>query len=411
MGKSTDTAKANRKSAAGMDSPRLLRIGVWARQEDQWGRSLVAGVFRYSNLHGSCEIQLLQERHDAERLSFLRDWRPDGVILGCELPEQETGDVVELPYPTVLVNVPLESVRGPVVAHFSLDEAALAREVADRFRQRGFTHFAYAGFHKPIPRNYAETRQRHFVARLREFGFDCDVFDAIEPMNWGDIEPRLADWLRALPKPCGVMVCNDRNGRLLLEACRIAGVRCPEQVSVVGVDNDVLLCEMATPRLSSVMPDNEGAGYSAAKVLCEAIMAGRLPKDAPMRHPFGVKAFVERASSQDYKGTARLVAAARNHIASHAFEGIRVKDVADALNVSVRLLELRFAEVGGLGLREELERIRIGRVRKLLQDSSLAIGDIASKCGFASETSLRECFRRLHGCSMREYRNRTQLRE
>ena len=201
------------------------------------------------------------------------------------------------------------------------------------------------------------------------------------------------------------MVCNDRHGRRLLDACRLAGVKCPEQVSVVSVDNDIFLCETATPPLSSVQPDNEGAGYRAAEVLCEAIVSGHVPK-SPLFFSYGVKEFVERASSQDYKGAARLVAAARSFIAAHACEGIRVPDVAKALNVSVRLLQLRFSEVGGPGVREELERARFKRVRELLRNPCVTIGEIASVCGFVSETNLRDRFHRLHGCTMREYRKR-----
>ncbi len=399
------TTDASRVARSGLlASPRLLRIGVWAHQEDQWGRSLVAGVFRYSNLHGSCEIQLLQEHLEAGDTSFLNDWRPDGLILGCELPAQERGEVAEFPCPSVLVNLPLTSVRGPIVAQFTLDDKALAREVADRFRRRGFAHFAYLGFHKSIPDNYSERRQHSFIDCLREYGLDCDVFDKAGPSNWGDMEPLLVNWLRNLPKPCAIMVCNDRHGRRLLDACRIAGVKCPEQVSVIGVDNDILLCETSTPPLSSVQPDNEGAGYRAAEILCEALVSGRIPTGNPPVYSYGVKDFVERASSQDYKGAARLVAAARTYIARHACEGIRVKDVAEALNVSVRLLQLRFAEVGGLSVREELERVRFKRVCELLRDSKMRIGDIAPACGFVSETNLRSRFLRLHGCTMREYR-------
>lgn len=406
MVKSTDISNASRGTVAGLGSPRLMRIGVWARQEDQWGRSLIAGVFRYSNMRGFCEIQLLQE-HIADGWDVLLNAvRPDGLILGCEIPETKGNAAPQFNCPAVLVNIPADSVRGPVVARLAMDNRAIARDVAERFLRQGFHHFAYVSFHKRIAGNYAEERHRHFSERLAEAGFECEVFEQMEPMDWAGTELRMADWLRSLPKPCAIMVCNDRHGRSVLNACRLAGVKCPEQVGVVGVDNDILLCETATPPLSSIQPDNEGAGYRAAEILCKAVQSGRMPKGAPTCHSYGVGAFVERASSQDYKGTARLVAAARRYISRHACDGIHVKDVADTLHVSVRLLQMRFAEVGGPGVREEIERIRIKRVRELLATPGRRIGDIASECGFASETSLRECFRRLHGCSMREYRKR-----
>ena len=394
-------------AAAPAEEAPLKRIGVWARQQQKWGRDLIAGIFRYTSQHDRCEIQFLQDHPGGWDGTFFRHWTPDGLILGCELPPWLSAPR-RIPCPVVLVNLPSDQVRAPVVAEIWMDDRAMSRSVADLFLQRGLPNFAYVGLPAEAPGDFSEVRRRHFRDRLREKGRDCAVFraSARARADWGLEEPELAEWLRGLPKPCGLMVCNDLRGKSVLDACRMARVRVPEQVSVMSVDNDPVFCETSTPPLSSVEPDSEEAGHLAARLLCGAIAAGTVPPPPAPVHQYAAKAVVERASSQDYKGAARLVAAARDYIRRNACDGIRTEDVARALKVSVRLLHLRFSEVGGATVHGEIERVRLARVREMLRSTRLPIGEIGAACGFASEANLKVLFKRRFGCTMREWRNR-----
>lgn len=391
----------------GAESPHLLRLGVWARQYQRWGRDLIAGVFRHANRQGRCEIRFLADDPEANLGRSLRQWRPDGLILSDRLPALLAAPN-RLSCPAVLVNLPPEAVVGPVAARLELDDEAIAHEVADLFMRRGLRIFAYVGSPAERPGDYSDARRRHFVARLRERGASCDVF-APAPSDAGDRgrrEAALARWLKVLPKPCGLMCCNDICGKEVLDVCRRVGVHVPEQIAVVSVDDETLFCETCDPPLSSVRPDHEGAGFRAAQLLCEAIDRGRVP-DVPATERYGASVFTERASSMDWKGSARLVSAARDWIGRHACRaGLRAADVAAATRVSVRLLHLRFAEVGGRTVREEIEEARLARVCELLRSTDDPVGEIGAACGFVSDSHLKALFRRRFGCTMSQFRTR-----
>ncbi len=387
--------------------PRLLRIGVWARQYRRWGRDLVAGAFRHANRLGRCEIRFLDDEDGADPGRVLRRWKPDGLILSGHLHERLRAPH-RLPCPAVLVNLPRAAVAGPVVAVVTLDDEALARGVADLFWRRGLRLFAYVGTRDGRPGGFSDLRRRFFAERLAGRGAACAVFppDSAPRRGRRDGEADLARWLAALPKPCGVMACNDERGKEVVDLCRRAGVRVPEQAAVVSVDDDPLFCETCDPPLSSVLPDHEEAGFQAARLLCEAIERRRIPAEPPEIR-YGARRFSERGSSLDWKGSARLVSAARAWIGRHACRaGLRAADVAAALGVSVRLLHLRFSETGGRSVREEIEHVRLERVCELLRRTDDPIDAIGPACGFASDSHLKETFRRRFGCTMGRFRAR-----
>ena len=389
----------NGRAGGGAREARLLRIGVWASQRRRWGRDLIAGAFRHANREGRCEIRFFDEEDGDAAVRALRRWRPDGLVLSGDVPAMLRAPN-RLPCPAALVNVPARTVAGRVVAELWLDDDAIARGVAERFLRRGLRSFAWVGSPKETTDDYSARRRRGFVARLREAGADCAAFA-------GRRRGSLEAWLAALPKPCGLMACDDMRGKEVLDACRRAGVRVPEQAAVVSVDDDTFFCETCEPPLSSVRPDHETAGFLAAQRLCGAIAAGRFPDEPPVL-AYGAAGFLERASSTDWRGAARLVSAARAWIDAHARDGrpIRAADVAAALNVSVRLLHLRFRETGGGTLREAIEEARLAAVCERLRASDAPVDAVAAECGFASVSHLAAAFRRRFGLTMARWRAR-----
>ena len=389
----------NGRAGGGAREARLLRIGVWASQRRRWGRDLIAGAFRHANREGRCEIRFFDEEDGDAAVRALRRWRPDGLVLSGDVPAMLRAPN-RLPCPAALVNIPARAVAGRVVAELWLDDDALARGVAERFLRRGLRSFAWVGSPKETTDDYSARRRRGFAARLREAGAECAAFA-------GRRRGSLEAWLAALPKPCGLMACDDMRGKEVLDACRRAGVRVPEQAAVVSVDDDTFFCETCEPPLSSVRPDHETAGFLAAQRLCGAIAAGRFPDEPPVL-AYGAAGFLERASSTDWRGAARLVSSARAWIDAHARDGrpIRAADVAAALNVSVRLLHLRFRETGGGTLREAVEEARLAAVCERLRASDAPVDTVAAECGFASVSHLAAAFRRRFGLTMARWRAR-----
>ncbi|HEY1108871.1 MAG TPA: substrate-binding domain-containing protein, partial [Opitutaceae bacterium] len=215
----------------------------------------------------------------------------------------------------------------------------------------------------------------------------------------------LRAWVDALPKPVGIMAAYDIRGQQVLDACRSASLAVPSDVAVIGVDNDALLCDLASPPLTSVIPNAHRAGYEAAALL-EKLMAGRkVPATAHLIPPLGVAA---RQSTDVLAVDDRDVARAVQFIREHACEGINVSDLLRTVPLSRRVLEQRFQKLLGRTPREEILHVRLARVRQLLGETDLPLYLIAERTGFEHVEYLSVVFKRETGQTPSEYRQETQ---
>jgi LacI family transcriptional regulator len=213
----------------------------------------------------------------------------------------------------------------------------------------------------------------------------------------------LAAWLRGRPKPLGLVAANDLHGFRALDACRRAALAVPEEVAVVGADEDPELCELSDPPLSSVRFDAEGAGYEAAALL-DRLMRGRAAPGAPTRvPPLGVTA---RQSTDmlaiDDPGVARAI----HEIRRRAFEGVKVGDLVSGLPLSRRALEHRFRKLLGRTPKEEIQRLRLERAKDLLATTKLPVERIAERLGYHQAAYFSAAFRRETGVAPGRWRRR-----
>jgi LacI family transcriptional regulator len=211
----------------------------------------------------------------------------------------------------------------------------------------------------------------------------------------------IAAWLKSLPKPVGIMACYDSRGQQVLDACRNAGFAVPDEVAVIGVDNDELLCELASPPLSSVIPDAHRAGYAAAARL-DRLMAGKtVAPTAELVPPLGV---ASRQSTDALALDDKDIVQAVRLIREHACEGINVADVLRAVPLSRRVLEQRFQKLLGRTPREEILQVRLARVKQLLGETELALYQIAERTGFEHVEYLSVVFKRETGLTPSAWR-------
>jgi LacI family transcriptional regulator len=216
------------------------------------------------------------------------------------------------------------------------------------------------------------------------------------------MEDEIGQWLLALPRPVGVMACYDIRARHVLDACRRVGLAVPDQVAVIGVDNDEFLCDLSDPPLSSVAPDTRRTGYEAAALL-DRLMSGRERRrgQAIFVEPLGVVA--RRSTDVLALGDADVSAAVR-FIREHACDGIAVKDLLAEVPLSRRVLEDRFRKLLGRTPHDEIARVRFERVRQLLRETRLPLAEIARRSGFRNAEYLATAFRRQLGTSPNAYR-------
>jgi LacI family transcriptional regulator len=213
----------------------------------------------------------------------------------------------------------------------------------------------------------------------------------------------LPAWLRSLPTPVGIMACFDLRGRQLLAAAKLAELRVPDDVAVIGVDNDELLCDLADPPLTSVAPDTDATGYLAAELLDRMMAGQRVPETAHLLKPIGV---IPRLSTDTLAVADPQLAAAVRYLRAHACEGINVEDVLRQIPMPRRTFETEFKRLFGHMPHDELVQTRLRRVKELLVQTDLPLHAIAAKSGFKHAEYLSVVFKKHTGQPPSEYRAR-----
>ena len=369
-------------------------------------RDKLRGILKYARLYGPWLIHQIEGRSAEPFLNEIRHWGGMGII--CE----STLDVfkkvlIEAQLPMVLLD-PMDEILVPThplskQCSVRCDGHAVGQLAAEHLMQLECRQFAFVGdVHES---NWSRFRYDGFAERLAKAGFECFLYGKLsdeERLDWGIEQKRLSAWLQQLPKPVGVLAANDTRGRQVIEACRIADIEIPDEVAILGVDNDELICEASDPPLSSIVTDNEGCGYRAAEML-DALMLSKWRKQRV--DYYGPQYVVQRRSTETTMIDDKIVARSVEFIRLNSASPISVGDVAGHLDLSRRLLELRFKESLGRTIRDEIQRARMSRVRNLLLGTDLRIAEIASLCGFQNEYYLCVAFKRFFGITMSQFRS------
>jgi LacI family transcriptional regulator len=313
----------------------------------------------------------------------------------------------------------LRSVRGPVVnvanvlsdlpfPRVSTDHPQVARLAAMHLRERGFHHFGFVGHPQHA---YSLEREAAFRAILDEHGLSLAVYHEHPAPSYRNrgrllvLNPGLRRWLLALPKPVGIFACNDLWGLPILEACRLAGLSVPDEVAVLGVDNDELRCELARPALSSIAVPAERVGYEAAALLERLLVGAKPPRQPRLIPPIRV---VTRQSTDVVAGRDSEVNTAVRFIRDHGHQPLSVNEVLRHVSVSRRSLERRFRALLERGIGEEIQRVHLERGRDLLATTSLSMDEIAERAGFSSPSYMCRVFRRELGLTPTAYRHQAR---
>jgi LacI family transcriptional regulator len=378
----------------------IPRVLVALSPVQQAQRCRLAGILRYARLHGPWDVQLLDNRPFIAGLDHaFKSWRPDGLIVRGFTDDIAARVPCFEKVPAVLLDAAVPSPRHSSV---DLDTRLFSETVADYYLGLGLTAFAYAG--AVLGSRWSDERGEAFAARLRERGHACHSYAPRFASDWGREQRALAKWLRALPKPCGLFAAFDQQAKLVLDTCLFAGIRVPDELAVIGVDNDEILCENAVPTLSSLQPDFEGGGEKAAELLDRLMRRRGRPPAPPVHLTYGIRGLVHRQSSQHLGASSALAAAALEFIRLNACAGIQVPDIVAALHTSRSVLEKDFRRATGHSLHEEIQNRRLERVSLFLRETDLPVGEIGARCGYPAEPHLIRLFRKRFGLTPAGYR-------
>jgi LacI family transcriptional regulator len=380
-------------------------VALLIETSNAYARGLLRGIRAYIREHRSWSIYVGEQRRGEPAPMWLKKWHGDGIIARIE-----SAAIAEAVVASGLPAVDVSAARYvPELHYVETDDGAIARLAAEHLLLRGFRHFGYCG----DPRfNWSNWREEHFERLIAEAGFDCRIYRSrprrrgVAP--WEQERADIAAWIRSLAKPVGVMACYDIRGREVLDVCRQLGASVPDEVAVIGVDNDELLCDLADPPLSSVIPDTHRTGYEAARLLdlLMAMKKGTVPNhsELPTAHlikPLGIRT---RDSTDVLATDDSDLSAAVRFIRAHATQGIKVEDVLRAVPLSRRVLESRFQKLLGRTPHEEITRIQVERVKELLTETDLSLSAIAHRAGYRHVEYMSVAFKRETGQPPSTYR-------
>jgi LacI family transcriptional regulator len=363
-------------------------------------RGVLRGIWRYVEARPQWRLTSLAPEQQSLRVSG--PLRPDGLIAAMNTkPLVRTFSSWRRPVVNVAAVFP--DLRFPRVG---VDNVKVGRLAASHFLERGLRHFGFIG---PPDYLFSTEREAAFCQAVRDAGHAVDCYEVrahrpYDPLGrrW-DLDPAVRRWLRMLPKPAGVFVPNDLWGVQVAEACRQVELRVPEDVALLGVDDDHLYCELTRPPLSSIIVPAEQIGYEAAALL-ERLLGGEKPPREPLLlPPIGV---ATRRSSEVLAIDDPEVVAAVRFIREHTHQPLRVADVLRAVPVGRRTLERRCRLALGWGLGEEIRRTHLERVRRLLAGTDLPMKTVAQQAGFSDYRYMAKVVRQELGLTPTGYRRR-----
>ena len=374
------------------------RILVSLHMDSPAGRRQLAGIFRYvaSGVNWDFRFSPSSRVPEAEYSSHKPSAGCAGIISSRGLSIDAIRDmVVGQGIPIVMIDVDkahiaTDTIRAGFVCS---DDYRAGREGARHLLSLGrMRSYAFLPGTTPSSR-WSMLRQRGLADTLRQQGLALNVFDASTDT--------LDAWLSALPKPAAVMAAADEGANQAMTICHNLKIAIPNQLVIIGNDDDALICENLRPRLSSVRIDHEGEGFAAAKMLDRMMRRPNSPVKDVLLPPKGVAV---RESTRPVSPASSLIDRALAYIHEHAAEGISVDDVADHVNASRRLLYLRFGEVLGKTVLAAITEQRISMLKSKLKSSSIPVAKLALDCGFSTAGHANRVFKASEGMSMRDWR-------
>ena len=370
------------------------------------GRTECRGILDYAKRHGKWCCHVVEGRSgeqatDPLKLGF------DGAIVSNFISPSQTKALAKSGIPVVVAEPwPAMLKLGQPFAnapYVKMDSYGVGRLAAEYYLEHGYRSFAYIG--EPLGMYWSEERRQGFADTLAKSGFDCEVYGRVltrERRRWDVERPRMIRFLKALPRPTAILAAMDGRGRLVLDACSEAGIRVPEEIAVLGVDDDALICESTMPTLSSIRTGGFRRGQKSAALLDALLHGKKVGQNVVVMEPLTV---VTRESTGYDAMRYPVIARAMKFIRSNATRrNISVPDVAAVAGCSRRYLEMLFRRHVGTSIRDAMLATKIERVKTLLEQSNISIGEITEQCGFARESHLAVLFRKATGTSMRDWR-------
>ena len=385
--------------------PTILMVIPLAYQD---GRDCYTGILEYLAAQKiRWNVILIRERMTSPILKRFLLRGIDGIIFSADMLSDTLVRLVPPHIPCVVmdaVHPEAFSVRAKL-AFVDIDSAAIGRLGADHlFTQGNYASFGIIGYTADC--NWSESRVQSFCQTMKQRNQPCEILRVRRTDLYDDsAHTVMQKWANRLHRPAAVMAVSDELARQFIECLSSARIPVPQDIAVLGVDNESILCTHMTPTLSSIQPDFERSGFLAAdcmEMFLRSRGAGRAANASglPLRQVSPVKGIVERESTAPASPAGLMVRKAETFIHDHADGNLRVANVARHLGISRRLLDLRFREITGRTVLAAIQTVQLERVRHLLHTTNLSIAEIGRLANFRSENHLKRLFKATYGMTM-----------
>ncbi|TWT88178.1 Xylose operon regulatory protein [Pseudobythopirellula maris] len=380
------------------------QVGLLIETARGYGREVSLGIARYARLHGPWSFHLTPGDFE-QSLPAMQHWNGDGLFARLATPEL-TEQVLSANLPTIALDMSEEQLlEDSLVSRFAelrVDSEKAAWLAAAHLLKRCYPEYGFVGAPGQV---WSERRREAFCQAIRKAGHTAHVYefqDITGDGGWEHEQPHLLEWIVNAPKPIGIMACNDEHGLHVLDACREAGLNVPQDVAVVGVDNDELLCELSNPTLSSVALNAVEGGFQAAARLDKMMREGNCDNRCIMVDALRV---VTRLSTDTFAVNDRSVAEALAYIKQSQGRDISADLVVERTQISRRELDARFRELLGHSVATEIQRERLKHAKRLLVETDYSIPEVAAAAGYSSASYMIQVFRRELDITPAKYRS------
>lgn len=379
-------------------SPRVILLPDPSRG---FGRGVIRGVSRYASIHGGWSFYYQPPRYlkRSKRLNLdeLRDWKPDGII--CGMAQAELLGKLEIP----IICYDPGNYKGTIPCLIS-DDIAIGELAADHLIEQGHRHFAFSGYGS-LP--WSEIRRKSFSERLSKNGYSLESMPHKRASsNWSKEEKLIEQWLHDLPKPVGIFCANDDRAASIMDVNHRLGFNVPDDISIIGADNDEIICEVMNPPLSSIRIQADQAGYEAAALLGRLIRGDEQSKGQRVVAP--ASGVIARQSSNLLMIKNPHVRKALQYIRANINTPIRVSEIVRRSGMSHRSLNEMFHAELGLSIGNYVTKARIDHIARLLLDTDLRIQEVADSVGYEDDRHFSRYFKRSTGMTPRAYRRKVQ---
>lgn len=370
---------------------------------EEYSKALLKGIAKYSKEHGPwifCRMPLFQRETIGLDgiLEWALEWGADGII-GQLYNDTGIEKFIEAGIPVIAQDFKERFKEIPNITGSHKEAGEMG---ADYFLKKGFKNFAFYGFKDIV---WSRERAEGFEERIAKSGHKVHYFEHVMARSteiWYYKPSSLSQWLKSLPKPIALMACDDNQGQHITEACRHSKIRIPEEVAVLGVDNDEMVCEFSDPPLSSIGQDAEKGGYDAAKLLHEMIKNSTAEFYDIIVRPTQV---ITRQSTDIYATNDAFIATSLKYIHQNIDKNLQVDDVVKQVPLSRRALEKRFLYITGYPIYKYIFNLRIEKLSQKLLETDLTVFEIALEMGLTDSKNIARQFKQIKGCTPIEYRN------